>query len=219
MIRTRLTGFAAMAAVAALACTAMPALAEEEAAAEKTKVATVGEPAPQFELTDLDGEKHKLSDYKGQIVVLHWQSLQCPWEVGKYEPIISGVYNDFKSRVDEEGKQRVVFLGINSNHTESVEALKAYSEEWELSYPILKDDENKIADVYQARTTPHLFIIDEEQTLRYMGHPETIPARLSDVGEGETQYLVPTLNALLNGEAIEVTETPTKGCTIKRVER
>ncbi|MFA9479702.1 redoxin domain-containing protein [Phycisphaerales bacterium AB-hyl4] len=207
------TGLTAIAAATALAFSAAPAFAEDG------PKAVVGESAPQFELPDLDGEHHSLSDYEGQIVVLHWQGIECPWEIDQYQTILSGIYRDYQSHTDDEGNQRIVFLSINSNHTEPVEAIREYVEQWDVPYPTLKDEGNEIADIYGARTTPHIFIIDEEQTLRYKGHPETTPVALADVGQGEDQYLVDALDALLAGEEIEVTDTVSRGCSIKRVSR
>ncbi|MEX0744424.1 MAG: redoxin domain-containing protein [Phycisphaeraceae bacterium] len=205
-------GFKALAIAAALAFSVAPALAEEEGPQAK-----IGEPAPQFELTDLEGETHSLSDYEGQIVVLHWQGIECPWEIDRYGPIISDISRDFQSHQNDEGEQRVVFLDINSNHTEPIEAMKAYAAQWDIPYPVLKDEGNKVADLYGARTSPHIFIIDEQQVLRYKGHPETVPGTFAEVGKGADQYLVNSLNALLAGEELAVTDTPSKGCSVKRV--
>lgn len=195
----------------------------------------IGEAAPQFELTDVFGNKHKLADYKGKIVVLQFQSINCPWDkytektgytrvmktfVPKYGKVLEYADDPAAAAADDSEstaeKPEVVFLAINSNHNESVEQVRTYAEKVKFPYSILKDPGNKIADAYNAQTTPHFYVIDEDQVLRYMGGFEQVPGSPTDCGNMEEQYLGPVLNALLAGEDVPYTKTTSKGCTINR---
>jgi hypothetical protein len=128
---------------------------------------------------------------------------------GGYERVLSPLASEYED-------QGVRFIGINSNNNESMEQVASYLEQHDVSYPILKDEGNVIADAYEARTTPHMFVIDAEGTLRYMGGIEQEPGNPSQCGEMDEQYLVPVIDALLNGEEPPVTETRPKGCSINR---
>lgn len=182
-------------------------------------VAVVGSPAPQFELPDIEGQTHKLADYKGQVVVLHFQSCRCPWDVA-YQPILNEVAHKFAAQ-HEQGRiaQPVTFVAINSNRAESVQVIKEYADEGKITYTVLKDTGNKVADLYKAQTTPHIFIIaaDDTQTLVYAGGVEKAPLSPREVGQSREQYLEPVLDALGAGQKLPVSKTQSIGCSIKRV--
>ena len=178
----------------------------------------IGHSAPAFELTDTQGTVHRLSDYKGKIVVVHFQSCRCPWDVA-YQPILNDIARRFTaSQASDSGLTEIVFLAINSNRTESLDQIKAYQESGKIAYPILKDPGNQVADDYGAVTTPHIFVInsDPTQTLAYFGGIEKAPLSPQACGASKDQYLLPVLTALSQGTPPEVTQTQSVGCSIKR---
>lgn len=175
--------------------------------------AKVGQPAPGFELVDVvTGKKHTLAEFKGKIVVVRFQSMNCPWDKmrpgGGYERVLSPLATKYADK-------GVVFLGINSNVGEDPAKLKEYHQSSKITYPILKDADSSVAVAYGAKTTPHMFIVDKDGVLRYKGGIEKAPVKPEDCGQSEEQYLAPVLDALLSGSEPPVTETPSKGCTIK----
>lgn len=175
--------------------------------------ATVGEPAPDWELSSVtDGKTQKLSDIDG-IVVMIWQSKDCPWDRmradGGYSRVLSPLAKEYSAK-------GVTFVAINSNKGETVEQLAAYHKSAGLAYPILKDTGNKVADAYGAKTTPHIFIRDAAGKLIYRGGVEKAPSSPDKCGQMDEQYLVPVLNAALAGETLPYTETVSKGCSVKR---
>ncbi len=178
---------------------------------------TLGEPAPQFSLEDAaTGETVNLADFQGKTVVVTFQSINCPWDRMRE----SGGYQRYLSPMSQEyADQDVVFLAINANRNESTEAIASYHTEHAMPYPILKDHNNIIADKYNAKTTPHTYVIapDEAQTLVYMGGIEQVPTSPEVAGEMEEQYLEPVLQAVLAGSELPYTKTTSKGCSIKRV--
>src|SRR5262245_52046840 len=100
----------------------------------------VGHPAPDFTLTDVNGQSHSLKDYRGKIVALGFISTQCP---------VSNDYNERMRVIAESyGKKNVVFLGINANFNESPAEIKAHAAKHNLTFTILKDEGNSVADAY-----------------------------------------------------------------------
>lgn len=192
---------------------ATPVWGEKKADGAASEGPEIGKAAPAFELPGTDGATHKLEDFKGKIVVLHFQGIGCPWEKA-YQPILNDAAAKFAPAEGEEAK--VVFLAINSNKMDDMEGLKACQAERPVAYSILKDEGNKVADAYSARTTPHIYIIDAEGVLRYRGGIEAPPLGPDKVGQSEEQYLVPVLEALTSGSEPPVTITKNIGCSIKR---
>ncbi|QDU70822.1 redoxin domain-containing protein [Mucisphaera calidilacus] len=184
-------------------------------AAWATAEPVVGKAAPQFELKDVStGEMVSLYDHQDQIVVVVFQSINCPWDRMRED----GGYQRYLSPLAEKyAEKNVTFIAINSNKTESADQVASYHSQHNMPYPILKDPENKVADKYGARTTPHIYVIDGDGMLRYMGGIEKAPLSPEQCGEMDENYLVPVLNALIAGEEVPYTKTRSKGCSIKRV--
>ncbi len=187
-------------------------------AVDQAEVAQIGEPAPSFELLDLEGNTYKLEDFAGQIVVLHFQSCTCPWEAA-YRPILNALAAQSQfgpEEVEGEIVQPVQFIAINSNNGEDIEQIAEYVEQAPIDYPVLKDAGNEVADLYGAQNTPHIFVIDADGILRYKGGIEKAPIRPSECGNTDEQYLESVLIALINEAELPVTETESKGSAIKR---
>ncbi|MEM6757565.1 MAG: redoxin domain-containing protein [Planctomycetota bacterium] len=178
--------------------------------------AHVNAPAPQFTLTDVrTGEPVSLSDFSDKLVILVWQSINCPWDKmrdgGGYQRVLSPL-------AEEWAANDVQFIAINSNQNESVEQVAEYASTHDIPYPILKDPGNKIADIYGAQTTPHFYVITPgDQDLVYMGGYEEVPTSPEKAGYMNENYLKPVVLAALNGAPLPMTETKSKGCSIKRV--
>jgi peroxiredoxin len=214
-------------ATAALAVALLAGPAQADHHKEQSAGDLVGKSAPNFELPAVsNGKKHSLKDFRGQVVVLHFQQISCPWEAN-YQADLNRLAKQYaKQQVGGESVQ-VQFLAINSNKTESASRLKAFKAgdlegqlNWEHpapSYPLLKDAGNKVADKYHARTTPHIYVIDRDGVLRYAGGVETPPSSPAKAGDMDTQFLEPVLKALINGSQMPYQVTKTKGCGIKRV--
>lgn len=200
MLRTM--SFAAGAlALAVIVVASAPAWAEE-----KAKPLAIGDAVPDFTLKDLDGKEHKLSDYKGKIVVLDFVSHGCPWSRAhdKSMPALADKYKD----------QDVVVLGIEADKEHSVEDIKSYAKENGVTYTILKDEGNKYADALNAKQTPEIFIVDKEGKLAYHGAYDD---RKSPDAEGKTNYVAEAVDALLAEQPIQMAKTKAWGCGIKRV--
>lgn len=182
-----------------LALAAAPVLADAPA---------IGAAAPHFSLTALDGKPFSLAEAtKGNsLVVLMFISTQCPY---------SNAYNDrMRDMAAVYAKKGVLFVGINSNKTETVQDAAAHAKKNGHTFPIVKDPDNKVADLYDARRTPEVYIIDKEGKLRYHGRIDEnyeAPAKVS------SPDLKNAVDALLAGQSVAKAQTKAFGCTIKRV--
>jgi peroxiredoxin len=166
----------------------------------------IGAAAPDFQLATLDGKDFSLSSAaKGhKAVVLMWISTQCPY---------SNAYNaQMKDLANAYASKGVLFVGINSNKTEDSAAALAHAKSNGHTFPIVKDPNNKVADLYDARRTPEVYVIDPEGKLRYHG-------RITEDHENPASSpdLKNALDSFLTGKPIARTETKAFGCTIKRV--
>jgi len=185
-----------------------PEEATEEPAeeAETPEVATVGQPAPDFTLTDQAGEEHTLSDLRGKIVVLEWINPQCPFVQRHYGAgTMTGLDGQFP---DDE----VAWLAVDSSHFVEAEDAEAWRQEHEIAYPILLDNAGDVGHAYSATTTPNMFVIDAEGVLRYAGAIDDDPRGRND---SPTSYVNQAVQALRNGEAVETAQTEPYGCSVK----
>ena len=175
----------------------------------------IGATAPDFTLTDIDGNQHNLSDFKGKTVVLEWLSHSCPFVKKHYES------NNMQGLQEKYTKADVVWLSINSsaaNHP----AYKTPAEEKALkekvgskATAILSDASGKVGRMYGAKTTPHMFIIDAEGVLRYQGAIDSINSTDSEDVAKATNYVSAALDELAAGKAVSKAETSAYGCSVK----
>jgi len=158
-------------------------------------------PAPDFLLMDLSGQEHRLSDYRGKVVVLNFWSAECPWSLRADQLI---------GMLRVEWGPQVVLLPIAPNANESQGMLAAVAQERELPL-VLHDPQREVTDRYAAEMTPHIYVIDREGILRYQGafddtsFRNRVPTR---------NYLKEAVEALLSGKLPEVSAAPAYGCTI-----
>ena len=168
----------------------------------------LGQLAPRFELTDAAGQVHKLSDYRDKVVVLEWTNPTCPFVKRHYGEgtmdSLSAAYAD----------SQVVWLAINSTHYNTVEETQKWGQAQELAYPTLLDPDGTVGRLYDARTTPHMFIIDARGMLRYDGAIDDDPRGSKDADQ-RVQYVGEALDAILSGENPTMATTRPYGCSVK----
>lgn len=180
---------------------AAPALAEDKA--------KVGEKAPGFTLQDQDGKEHSLSDYEGKVVVVEMFNEECPFVVKHYR---EGHMNKLADKYKEQG---VIWLAVNPTSGKSNETNKAISEKWSINRPILNDSAGDVARAYRATNTPHMYVIDKDGTLKYMGAIDSNRSAKTEDIAAATNYVDQALTAVLAGNEVETPETKAYGCTIK----
>ncbi|MCS7312577.1 MAG: thioredoxin family protein [Acidobacteria bacterium] len=168
----------------------------------------VGGPAPDFTLPDENGTRHKLSQYRGRIVVLEWTNPQCPFVQEHYQnKTMIRLYERYRS-------QDVVWLAVNSSHFNKPADTRRWAQENGIPYPTLQDPEGTVGRLYGAQTTPHMFVIDRNGTLVYRGAIDNAYDPDRDQA-GPVNYVEQVLDALLRGERPPVRETKPYGCTVK----
>jgi peroxiredoxin len=181
---------------------------EAEKADEQTTAAVVGKPAPDFELTDESGESHKLSDYKGKIVVLEWTNPGCPYVV-RHKGEEKTMTETHKALGED-----VVWLAIDSTKTVTAESAKKAKDDWGFAQPVLLDPSGETGKAYGAKTTPHMYVIDKEGVLRYQGAIDD-DARDKKAKEDRVNYVTQAVQAVQKGEEIAKKETKPYGCSVK----
>ena len=115
----------------------------------------VGSIAPEFSLVGLDGDAHKLSDYKGKSVVLNFWGTYCPPCVRE----MPALQNQFELRKNEN----VEIIGVNLN--ESVVTVKAFLQQYQISFPILLD-KDEVRKQYKVKSYPTTFYIDSNGIIK-----------------------------------------------------
>jgi len=159
-----------------------------------------------FTLTDYEGNKHSLSDYsESKAIVIMFIATKCPVS-NDYNSRMEKVFNDYKDK-------EVTFLGINSNKAEDVSEIRNHAKNNGLTFTILKDEKNIIADKFDASFTPEIYVLSNDFELLYHGRIDN-SRRESEVN---TTDLRNALDEILSGKSVSKPETKAFGCTIKRI--
>jgi len=171
----------------------------------------VGETAPAFSLKGVDGKTYSLADFKGKAVVLEWVNPNCPFsDRHAREHTMSDLHKKYG---------QVVWLGINSTSAESRDFLKpadyqAYNTKNGIVYPTLYDETGKVGHLYDAKTTPHMFIVDPHGKIVYNGAIDDDP--MGRKGKAErVNYVDGGLTAELAGKQLNPAATKPYGCSVK----
>ena len=165
----------------------------------------IGATIDEFSLPDVNGQEHTLKSLKGKNgTVLIFIAVQCP---------VSNAYNERMEKLAQDYRDKgIAVIGINANSTEEAPAVKAHATEKHLTFTILKDAGNKIADKLGAARTPEAYFLDANNKLLYHGridnsqNPDAI----------ESNDLRQALDSALAGKPVEKPEAKAFGCSIKR---
>ncbi|HLE62233.1 MAG TPA: thioredoxin family protein [Pyrinomonadaceae bacterium] len=168
-------------------------------------VPAIGATIEDFTLPDTNGKEHSLNALKGKKgTVIIFVAVQCP---------VSNAYNERMEKLVQEYKAKGInVIGINSNVAESADAVKAHAADNNLSFPILKDPSNKIADRLGATKTPEAYFLDSGNKLLYHGRIDNS----KDASGVNATELKDAMDAVLAGKPVEKTSAMAFGCTIKR---
>ena len=169
-------------------------------------VAQLGKPVPDFALKDETGKEHKLSDYRGKLVVLEWTNQDCPFVQRHYGK------DTMEKLAAQYGAKDVVWLAVNSTYDNKVEATQAWKKEQGFGYATLQDRDGKIGKMFNAKTTPHMYVIDATGKLAYAGAIDDDRRGTADV---PANYVDGALQSLARGEAPSPSEAEPYGCSVK----
>ncbi len=170
------------------------------------------EAAPEFAVTDIAGKTHRLSDYRGKIVVLEWLNPACPYVTRHYR---SGNMPATQTAAAEAG---AIWLQVNSTAMGDLDASK--TQEWQKKQGVvatgyLRDVEGKLGRLYGAKTTPHLYVIAADGTLAYQGAIDDQPQASQANTTGAHNYVKAAIAALKAGKRPEQAKTEPYGCAVK----
>jgi len=178
---------------------------------------TTGEKAPDFTLKGMNpkGQEVTLSDLKGKIVILEWLNHGCPFVRKHYD---SGNMQSLQKKFTG---QNIIWLSIVSSaegkqgYVDTKGAIKEYKEYKSAATDVLLDPTGKVGQMYGAKTTPHMYIIDKDGTLVYQGGiDDKADTDKSSISTAKN-YVVNALNELMAGKKITAHTTKAYGCAVK----
>jgi peroxiredoxin len=176
---------------------------------------SIGAPAPAFSLPDQDGKTHALADLRGKTVMLEWTNHDCPFVRKHYS---SGNMQRFQREAAERG---IVWLSIASSppgeqgHVTPEQARALTSEREAAPAAVLLDPRSQAARAYGATTTPHMYVIDAEGVLRYMGGIDSIPSNKVEDITRAAPLARDAMLAVAEGRPVAQAVTRNYGCAIK----
>ena len=204
----------------AQAQTARPQPEAEPATAPE--VAKVGQPAPDFTLTDTEGVTHELAKLRGKTVVLEWFNPDCPFV--RY----SHSRGPLKEMAARKAGEQLVWLAINSNAAgkqgHGVERNRKARADYAMTYPVLLDERGDVGRRYGAEKTPHMFVIDAKGTLVFRGGIDNAPMGEVDgtrprapgtPDDAVLNYVDAALEDLGQGRPLRWSDVPAYGCSVK----
>jgi glutathione peroxidase-family protein len=177
--------------------------------------AVVGQPAPSFTVTDVTGQKRSLADFKGRTVVLEWVNFDCPF-VGKHYG--SGHMQKLQKAYTGKG---VVWLQVNSSapgkqgNYPPATVIAKNKERGAASTAYLLDPDGQVGQLYGARTTPHMYVVDARGTLVYAGGIDDTPSTDQEDIATAKNFVAAALDETLAGKPVTVATSQPYGCSVK----
>ena len=175
----------------------------------------IGQPAPDFSLTDCSGKKVSLSDFKGKVVVLEWVNHNCPFVAKHY-----GSGNMQKLQADATAKG-VTWLSICSSapgkqgHADAAGALKKCTETQSAATAYLLDETGEVGKTYGAKVTPEMYVIDANGVLVYHGAIDDKKSTNPGDIAGAKNYVAAALDEVLAGKPVSTPKSDPYGCGVK----
>jgi peroxiredoxin len=174
----------------------------------------INQPVPNFSLPNLDGNVINIQNYHGKIVIINFWSCECPHSERTDKAIMAMFMQHLHRAADavQVWQDEVVMFSIASNRNESIEDLKNVSTARRIPH-VLLDAECQVANLFEAVTTPHIFVIDKNGTLAYQGAVDDVKFRQKTPTRF---YLDEAIESLLAGRVPEIQESSAYGCAIVR---
>lgn len=175
----------------------------------------LGQPAPAFKAVDASGKTRSLSEFKGKTVVLEWTNNGCPYVQKHYN---SGNMQSLQSQAAKEG---VVWLTVISSapgmqgYLTGPQARQWKAEEKAASADVLLDPKGVVGRAYEAKTTPHMYVVDKTGKLVYMGGIDDKASSDPDSLKGAKNYVTAALADVKAGRPVAQAVTRPYGCSVK----
>ena len=168
-----------------------------------------GKTLADFTLKDTEGREVSLGSFKDKkAIVVVFVGTQCPIN-NLYQPRLAELYKEF-------APQGVAFLAINSNWQDSAKAIADHAKKYEIPLPVLRDEDNRVADLFNAGRTPEAFVLDGKRIIRYQGRIDDRYGLDYQRPQAKRHDLAEALKEVLAGKKVTVAKTPVAGCVIAR---
>ncbi len=204
------------AASAASPASTSPAVATPVASAStRAAAAEIGKPAPDFTLKDLEGKSVHLADYRGKTVVLEWFNPKCPFVKASHTK------GSLKGTAARHTSKGVVWLAIVSSapgrEGGDIESVKEGAKRFDMTHPILRDEDGTVGHAYGATNTPHMFVVDPQGTLAYAGAIDNSPDGEGDSPQGGPlmSYVDAAVDDVAAQRPVKNAKTKAYGCSVK----
>ena len=175
----------------------------------------VGVQAPEFSGTTAEGKTVKLSDYNGKVVVLEWNNSACPFVRKHYDA------GNMQALQKEYTAKDIIWLSINSSakgkqgYFEGAALTEQLKKDGNVATAYIIDAEGTIGRLYEAKTTPQMFVISKEGAVLYNGAIDSIASTdSSDIAKADP-YVKNAIDATINGQNIKVSTSTPYGCGVK----
>lgn len=184
-------------------------------AVKATAAVTTGEKAPAFTLKDTTGQEHSLSDFAGKTVVLEWTNADCPFVKKFYDN------GDMQKMQEQLTGDDVVWLQIVSSapgkqgYVTAEQGEKLRQDKKVKSTAKLLDSDGTVGKAYGAKTTPHMFIIDDEGVVVYQGAIDDKPSTNSADVAGANNYVLTAFEEIKADKPVSNATTKPYGCSVK----
>ena len=185
------------------------------AAAPASAAPVVGQAAPNFKAADVNGKPVTLSDFRGKTVVLEWNNPECPFVKKHYG---SGNMQKAQAAAAKDG---VVWLSINSSapgkqgHMDGAKAKAFVAKAGARPTAYLLDPRGVLGKLYDAKTTPHMYIVNKAGTLVYAGGIDDKPTPNPADVKGARNHVLAALSEIKAGKKVSVAASRPYGCAVK----
>src|SRR5580698_1309405 len=176
--------------------------------------ADLGKPAPDFTAMDISGNTVHLSDYKGKIVIIESYNSDCPYCHNQYA---TGAMQDLQKELAAKGAVWLLVNSVNphnSSHRSDTQARQEMADEKMDVTAWLDDSSGAIGHLYDMKTTPDMYVIDQKGTLVYEGAIDNQPDPFHDP-KAARNYVKEAVDDLVTGKPIAVSQTKPYGCSVK----
>lgn len=177
--------------------------------------ARVGDAAPAFTANDSNGKTQSLDQYRGKFVVLEWHNQGCPYTKKHY---VSGNMQELQKEWTGKG---VVWFTVISSAPGAQGYVTASQENDYLAQmraaptAALLDPDGKLGHLYNAKTTPDMYVIDPAGKLVYTGAIDNRPTPDAEDVKGADNYVSDALTAAMAGKPVATPYTRSYGCSVK----
>ena len=166
-------------------------------------------------LTDQTGKVHTMSEFRGKPVVLEWTNPGCPFVHKHYD---SGNMQKIQAETVKKG---VTWIAVNSSAPGKQGYLDPKTAKADVAKTGFKgtfealDSAGTLGKTFGAETTPHMYVIDADGKLVYMGAIDSIPSFSADDIAKADNYVVKAVDEVLAGKPVTTAQTKSYGCSVK----